>query len=536
MTNYIVDFVNSASQAEIDAYLSENNCILVNMFDNLNRACLVSSETLPPGATIVTHVLDDTASSINLLTAIPVIQDTVPPTVEILNSDAINWWKVYSLKGVDLSAEVTTAPKFGQYVNVYVVDSGIDISHPEFAGKDIDLLYSLTGDFSDNTGHGTALSSLVVGSVCGLTNATLKVVKIFDSVVATKQSDLLYAFDAILNDANSSVNKVSVVNLSWSIAKNIYIEEKIRHLIQAGIVVVVAAGNSGLPIADVTPASMSDVLTIGSYDLDFTPSNFSNYTGGSATSVTAEPVNHGAIDSWAPGEQIWAATIGGGYNFVAGTSAATAIYAAAVAYNASQRLTESSDLIMARRNSDGVVILSVLTNKDRTGLLDFSDPKYAASTNKICTYINVRNAATTQPSTLPFKAVVDVGGLATPLLFATALTASYEILTQLPSYMTVQRNMLCIHPTEEPISPSGVDIIDVPFRVTSLDNTQFESTVTVVVRGSTFDVSLLPPDDPLIEITLLVACQGDRYLCVGKTCPGSSGCVTVAKSFCECSI
>ena len=534
MTNYLIDFIDSASQEEISAYLLENNCTLIDMFDRLNRTCLVSSSTLPTASSLVTSIQDDDASTITLLTEITVTQDPIPPTTNIINADIHNWWKVYSLKGAELDAELTTVPRYGQYVNVYMVDSGIDISHPEFAGKNISLLYSLTGDFSDNTGHGTALSSLIIGTNCGITDASLKVVKIFDSNIGTKQSDLLYAFDAILMDSNTSTNKVSVVNLSWSIAKNIYIEEKIRLLIQAGIIIVVSSGNSGIPIENVTPASMPEVLTIGSYNSNFAPSNFSNYTDGSATSLTPGSVNYGELDSWAPGEQIWSATIGGGYAFVAGTSAATAIYSASMAYNAGQRLTDEFDLILARRNSNGEVILSTLTNSDRTGLLDFSDPKYATSKNQICTYINVLDAATTQPSVMPFKAVVDVGGLTTPLLFVTALTSSYEILTPLPPYMTVQRNMLCIHPTEEPISPTGVDIIDVPFRVTSLDNTQFESTVTVVVRGSTFDVSLLPPDDPLIEITLLVACEGDRYSCTGKTCPPASACFSGAKSFCHC--
>ena len=201
-----------------------------------------------------------------------------------------------------------------------MLDSGIDLTHSEFTGKDISLVYSLTGDFNDTNGHGTGLASLMVGNTCGVTSTSIKVVKIFDDNQPTKQSDFLHALDAILTDMNSNINKFSIINCSWAINKNIYIEDKIKHLINAGALVVASAGNSGKPIEEVTPASMPDVLTIGAYNSDFVPCDFSDYSNPSVVSLTQGQVNTGTLDAWAPGEQIWIAnptSKGGGYGFAA---------------------------------------------------------------------------------------------------------------------------------------------------------------------------------------------------------------------------
>ena len=126
-----------------------------------------------------------------------------------------NWWKVYSFLDVDLSSTTSNIDIYGSNTNIYVLDSGIDLTHSEFTGKDISLVYSLTGDFNDTNGHGTGLASLMVGNTCGVTSTSIKVVKIFDDAQPTKQSDFLHALDAILTDMNSNINKfIGIFNKS----------------------------------------------------------------------------------------------------------------------------------------------------------------------------------------------------------------------------------------------------------------------------------------------------------------------------------
>ena len=537
MANFLIDFIDTTSDSEITAYLAENNCSLVTMFDKFHRTCHVTALVAPPVTSIVHTIIDDDATPIKLLAEVPFMQ--IPPSgsSELISSDQKDWWKVYSMRAVDLSAATITVPIFGNNVNVYVMDSGIDATHPEFLNKKIENVYSFTGEYSDTKGHGTALSSLVVGNTCSLTNATLKVVKIFDKNTPTKQSDFLYAFDAVLRDSLMSPNKFSVVNLSWSIARNTYVEKKIEVLIAAGVLVVAASGNSGLPIADVTPAAMPNVLTIGSFGVDFLPSSFSDYSDASAVSVTPMEVNSGALDSWAPGENIWCALVGGAYGYASGTSLSAAIYSAGIAYNCSQRLTETNDLVGSRRNSDKRVQLNNITNKDRIGLLNLTDPKYSTSVNKICTYTNEHEYVPAGPSILPISTTVEVGKTGGAMMFYPSITASYELLGPLPTYCQMERNALVVAPAlaDSPVLPALYTITEIPYKVNLLDGTSYTNTVTVVVLAADFSASSVPPDDPVIGYTLLSGCTG-RFSCTGRNCSNTalSACVTKLKSFCGC--
>ena len=431
MLNYLVDFKDQITESEILAYLETNGCTILKNFQNLKNVYHVSSDNVPPLTDIVEIVTLDDDTSCKLLEAIPVQQTQYDDDITINVSDDKNWWKVYSLLNVDLSKDSFTVARYGKDTTIYVVDSGIDIAHPEFKGQDVELLYSFTNDFTDTTGHGTALASLMVGNTCGLTDSTVKVVKIFDKNVPTRQSDMLSAFDAIITDYITSSNPFSVVNLSWTISKNLYIEQKIQNLINAGVMVVAAAGNSGTPIADATPASMPDVMTIGAYNSNFTPCNFSDYTGASDTSLTQNAVNHGALDSWAPGENIYCATLTDAqYGYTSGTSAAAAIYSAQFAYNISQQLTNDKDIIPHARNSNGVIQWKGIQEVGRSGLLDLSDPKYSNSVNKISTYADAVRSFKENPFnvTTPRKLVAKTGQVGYTKVLITESTASYEFL------------------------------------------------------------------------------------------------------------
>ena len=534
MTNYLIDFVDGTTLQEMTEYFTEHSCTLVTCFDKFHNTCHVTSATLPPTTSLVSLVQNDDVSPIKLLTVVPVT--VVAPSNHLhIDSDNTNWWKVYSLRATDITATSWTIPVFGDNVNVYVMDSGIDISHPEFLNKNVDLLYSFTGEYSDTKGHGTALSSVIIGNTCGMTNATLKVVKVFDATQPTKQSDFLYAFDAIYQDSITSPNKFSVVNLSWSIARNSYIEQKINVLISSGVVVVVASGNSGIPIADVTPAAMPNVLTIGSYGIEFIPSSFSDYSD-SIISVTPATVNQGMLDSWAPGENIWCALVGGSYGYASGTSLSAAIYSGGIAYNCSQRLTETNNLGRGRRNSDYTVSLHSIANKDRIGLLNLADPKYSTSENKICTYTNEHEFVPETPNQLPISITVEVEKTSTIMLFYPNLTASYELLGPLPAYCYVERNSIHAAPktSDGPASPEQYLITEIPYKVNLLDGTSYTNTVTVVVLEANFSPTNVPPDDPVIGYTLLSGCTG-RFSCTTRSCGNSwSGCVAQAKSYCGC--
>jgi len=530
MTRYLIDFKDDASDEAIQEYLISYQCTVIGKFDKLNKVYHVESNVEPPSfESIVELVQNDDISVIKLLQYFPVEFTQPQTTTEINVEDEKNWWKVYSSKNIDLGNETATIGIHGLGTNVYVVDSGIDITHPEFADSDISLIYSMIpGNYADNTGHGTAISSLVVGQTCGITNASLRVVKIFDNNQSTKQSDMLYAFDAILQDAELSSNKVSIVNLSWSIPRNNYIEDKIQHLIDAGIGVVASAGNSGIPIDDSTPAAMPAVCTIGSYNADFTPSDFSNYTDPSIISFTKGTVNEGILDAWSPGEKIWVAEIGGGYGYASGTSLSAAIYSASLSYNISQLLLDNGepfDFLTTQTtvypqgsdlstNSDARTIgkeTSYITSEklihsfSKSGLLDLSNTKYASSNNLICSFGDFANQTnfSKKISATPQSRVIRVGEKWSEAIVSGMLVKGIEFISELPDWIKIQRTHLVANLTSDLADPAGYESFVLEYNIIPRDDSpSIPTSMTIYTVGSEFDHTTLPADDPILELVL----------------------------------
>lgn len=345
MARYILDFVADTSEIDIQSYLDEYGCTTISILNQLGLTYLVEADAPPVDTNIVEYMIADEENPIQLL-GLP--SQITYKEFNLQSED--NWWKLAIIPGFDYDADKVEIVRAGYGQRVYLVDSGIDISHPEFVGKDITLLHSKTEDFTDTTGHGTALASLIVGETCGVTECSLKVVKVFHQGQTTHVSDILNALQSVAEDFSLNPDVPAVMNLSWAINKNEFVETKILALIDMGLIVSVAAGNSGVPIENVTPASMPDVVTVGSFGTTLAPSDFTNYTGPADLSYTAGSTNYGpALDLFAPGEQIRVALIGGGYGYSAGTSVAAAIASAVFAINESSTNASYAGYDMAAR-------------------------------------------------------------------------------------------------------------------------------------------------------------------------------------------
>lgn len=315
---FIVDFLPNTTDQFISDYFSTNDCTVVSELSRLGQTYLVDAPAYP-STEGVENVIPDDPNGIKLLSS--------TKTFSVDETD--NWWKVAVIDGVDYDAETTSIVRAAQGHRVYLLDSGIDIEHSEFSGKDISLLHSKTGEFSDTTGHGTALASIIVGETCGITEASLKVVKLFEKDQPTTIGEVLVALNAVAEDFSLEPARPAVLNLSWAIDKNLYVESKLATLMDMGVVVICAAGNNGIPIQNVTPASMASAITVGSFGPSLIPSNFTNYTGQSDTSYTEGSTNYGVgLDIFAPGESIRVAIPGGGFGHSAGTSVAAAVMSA----------------------------------------------------------------------------------------------------------------------------------------------------------------------------------------------------------------
>lgn len=402
---YIIDFVNSISTEQISTYFNSIEATILRTFSTFDKTYLIETDSIPVNSDLVEYIVNDEENLVTPLEFPQTIEikhnfnsmDSDPTASNITFSTQLekDWWKNYVLFHPDFEEETVTIPRKGKNVSVYILDSGIKHDHPEFASTSIENIWSVTpNDYSDPHGHGTAIASVISGNTCGLSNADLKIVKIFRSDRGTLQSEMLSALDAVQDHADP--NKISVVNCSWFIQRNEFIESKIQQLINRNILVVASAGNNGQTIDDVTPAAMNDVLTVGSYNEDLVPSDFSNYADTSEISYTANSVNSGPVNNWAPGEKIWAATTSGEYGYTAGTSMSAAIASMILAYRLSTYIDSTGYLysmygdrkILLHENSSASTIDPItrlyplhIGTEGKANLLDLSDSKYSLAKN-----------------------------------------------------------------------------------------------------------------------------------------------------------
>lgn len=497
--HYLVDFINTASEDEINNYLTSFGASVLKVFSSFDKVYHIDTPVEPPANSIVELSVRDDDHNLQLLNTVivadknygTVVTDGSVPTIEIANDDQ-NWWKFYSLKSPDLEAPSHTINRRGTGSVVYVLDSGIELTHDEFTEADVQNLFSFNNDFTDTKGHGTAIASLIAGKKCGLTNATVKSVKIFDKNQSTKQSDMLNALDAIIADFGQSTAEHAIVNCSWSIPKNEYLEAKIQYMINSGIGFVAAAGNNGQPIDNITPASMTDVITIGSYNNALKPSDFSSYTD-SGLSLTQGSTNHGALDGWAPGEKIYAAGLNNTYHYVAGTSIAAGIHSSAIAYNMS--LSGYNPM----QNKSMVEFYSSYS-LGRKNMLDLSDPKYQNSVNLISTVADSlpefgRGAPITQNS-------LSISGMPFVVqLFNPKVVTQLEVLDSLPNGWVIS-TMGRLFGTA-PIITDRVSVNSISMQATYDDNTQEQFIFKLITQASDFNKETETSGDPILDIVLL---------------------------------
>lgn len=488
--NFIIDFEQDATQNQIDQYLADNALTVVQVYSHFDNVYLVSGN-MPQKTNIVTSIIDDDATPLQLL--VDIVDDA--PTFSF-DSNEMNWWKLYSLRKADYDAPSISMKRKGKHANVYLLDSGVDITHPEFEDAVIENLYSVTGTFDDSTGHGTAMASLIVGKTCAISDPKLKVVKIFDSHGEVKQSQLLAAMDSIINDVSANPGKLAIANMSWSIPKNEYIETKISIMIAKGVIVVAAAGNSGIPIEQVTPASMDEAITVGAYNQDLQPSDVSNYTGEAVISYTAGATNSGALDGWAPGEQIYVAKRGGGYGFAVGTSVAAAIHSAICAYNGMQLVLADGSIIEC---GGDFVRMTKDISFARKNLIQYDDPKYNNSVNKISTCFNEFTIAERVPKLTEYINYV-AGYPNCVRLFHPFMVKSYEVVGDLPPGLTIYNGTLFgTMQCDEDYKQYEFDTV-----ITTVDDNVINQKVHVLVRKPEFDVNNLPQNDPVLSVLALI--------------------------------
>lgn len=238
----------------------------------------------------------------------------------------------------------------GNGVAVAILDTGIDLDHPDLADRitanTTCVRRTTTGD--DDNGHGSHVAGIVaasdntVGSVGVAPGASLVAVKVLDRYGSGSWSSIICGIDWVT--ANAASYNIKVANMSiggggqsdnnCGALNADALHRAICNSVAAGVTYVVAAGNSGVNASQSVPAAYDDaVITVSALaDSDGQPGGLGSRTSYGRDDTFASFSNFGSVvDLAAPGVGIYSTYKRGRYTTMTGTSMASPFVAGAAA-------------------------------------------------------------------------------------------------------------------------------------------------------------------------------------------------------------
>lgn len=190
---------------------------------------------------------------------------------------------------LDQSVPLIGAPKVwdagfkGGGIVICIVDTGVDASHPDLAGR-LSITKDFTGEgFQDNNGHGTHVAGIAAGSGAeskgkyrGVApEATLIAAKVLKGDGSGLMSDVMSGVEWGVD------NGARVINLSLGSDGSCDGTDALSQIcdaaVDAGVVVCVAAGNAGPAASTVgSPGCAFKVITVGASDRSDRIASFSS--------------------------------------------------------------------------------------------------------------------------------------------------------------------------------------------------------------------------------------------------------------------
>lgn len=187
---------------------------------------------------------------------------------------------------------------------VAVLDTGVDVNHPDLTGK---ISGSLEEDLTDNIGHGTEVSGIIAANtnnnqgIAGIAWKTMILsLRITDDVGQARVSTVVTALD----EAYSSGAKIVQISLSTNQYSKT-LQNAIKEAQNRGILVISTAGNTGVQEIRY-PGGFPGVIAVGSTGQNKEIESYST-TGEHVTLV-------------APGTSIYTTSLNSSYQSVSGTS------------------------------------------------------------------------------------------------------------------------------------------------------------------------------------------------------------------------
>ncbi|MEV1083320.1 S8 family peptidase [Streptomyces sp. NPDC050211] len=217
-----------------------------------------------------------------------------------------------------LSGTYTYPDSAGSGVTVYVIDTGVRITHSQISGRATYGYDAVDGDTtaSDGNGHGTHVATTIAGSTYGIAKkANIVGVRVLNNAGSGTTAGVVAGIDWVT--ANHS--GPSVANMSLGGGASTALDTAVANSIASGVTYAVAAGNSSANASSYSPARVASAITVGATTNTDAKASYSNYGS--------------ILDIFAPGSSITAGwyTSDTATNTISGTSMATPHVAGAAA-------------------------------------------------------------------------------------------------------------------------------------------------------------------------------------------------------------
>jgi len=212
--------------------------------------------------------------------------------------------------------------KTGAGVRAYIIDTGIHTSHTQFGGRASYGYDAVDGSLpaDDCNGHGTHVAGTVGGATYGVAKGVqLIAVRVLNCAGSGSTSGVIAGINWVRQQKQTNPGTPAVANMSLGGSFSSALNQAVASAIQAGVIFVVAAGNSNANACNFSPSSTSTALTVGAIGSNGSRASFSNYGS--------------CLDFFAPGISITSAWYSSNTatNILSGTSMATPHVAGVVA-------------------------------------------------------------------------------------------------------------------------------------------------------------------------------------------------------------
>jgi Subtilase family len=197
----------------------------------------------------------------------------------------------------------------GEKVLIAVIDSGVDLAHPELAGMVVDSFDALDSDEKAHA-HGTAVAGAIVAHarlMGAAPEARILAARAFSAKARTPEATT-YSINQSIDWALA--RGARVINMSFTGPRDPSIEQRMAQARKQGLILIAAAGNAGPKSSPLYPAAYPNVIAVTATDAD--DGLFQSANRGSHIAVAA------------PGVDLLLPAPEAGYQVTTGTSFAAA--------------------------------------------------------------------------------------------------------------------------------------------------------------------------------------------------------------------